>query len=95
MKYSVLELFDILRGKHAHEFHSVLFSDFDGLSNFSENWDFFVLLELKDLTFPLSLDDIEFALNLVLLLGTLHQLSHFFSKLVELQLDQVVQAELW
>jgi hypothetical protein len=41
------------------------------------------------------LDDIEFALNLVLLLGTLHQLSHFFSELVELQLDKVVQTELW
>ena len=61
----------------------------------TKNWNLLVLLELEDIFFPYRLDVVKLGLNLGFLLGSVNELLHLFSKLMELELDKVIEAELW
>jgi len=61
----------------------------------AKDWNLLVLLELEDIFFPYRLDVVKLGLNLGFLLGSVNELLHLFSKLMELELDKVIEAELW
>jgi len=61
----------------------------------AKDWNLLVLLELEDIFFPYSLDVVKLGLNLGFLLGSVNELLNLFSKLMELELDKVIEAELW
>jgi hypothetical protein len=61
----------------------------------AKDWNFLVFLELENVFLPNRLDVVKLGLNLGFLLGSVNELLNLLSELMELQLDKVIQAELW
>ena len=61
----------------------------------TKNWNLLVFLELESIFFPYRLDVVKLGLNLGFLLGTINELLDLLSELMELELDKVIEAELW
>lgn len=91
--YLFLEFFHVLAGLHGHEVHLVSFDVLNDLVHCAEHEGVPVLYELEFHDFPSGFDLLELGLNLGLLLGPVHELVHVFRVLVELQFDQIFQAE--
>lgn len=92
---SLLELFDILRRHHSHELHGVKINSLNDLIKGTKDWNLLVFLELESIFFPYRLDVVKLGLNLGFLLGTINELLDLLSELMELELDKVIEAELW
>lgn len=67
---------------------------FNDIIHNTKDWYFLVVFEDENTSFPNLLDGVEFLLDLVFLLGSIDKLSYFFSKVEQLELNEVLEAEL-
>jgi hypothetical protein len=91
----LLELFNIFRRHHTHEFHGVLFNELNDFIHTTKDWILIPFFEFENLSFPNSGDDVKLCLDLSFFSCTLNKLCNFLRKSVELKLNEIIKTELW
>lgn len=73
----------------------MLLNKLNDLIERAQDGDLLVVLELEYLLIPACLDGVELGLDLGFLLCSVYELCYLLGVSVELELDQIIKAELW